>query len=237
MALKAAQVIANVWTKPLKRAFFPPGRSATKVRFGAFRGLVLELDYSCQSQVVFGLAEREVMGHLKRLCRSIGTAVDIGVGDGEYAIYFLLRTNARKVYAIEPSESAWRTIPRNLDMNGLSGDPRFQGIRGFAGERPEGETVRLDDVLDGAEGPIFVKVDVDGGEGEVLRGARLLLDRTDVRWLVETHSPGLEREVMDILAAQGYKTKIIRNAWWRWFVPERRQSPHNRWCVAWKELD
>ena len=235
MALKTAQMIANVWTKPLKRILFPPGRSATKVRFGAFRGLLLELDYSCQTQVVFGLAEREVMGYLQKLCRDVKTAMDVGVAEGEYAIYFLLKTTAAKVYAVEPSSVAWESIPKNLQLNGLVEDCRFVEVKRFAGAVRDDRTVLIDDLLQDAEGPIFIKVDVDGGEVDVLNGARAVAQRSDVRWLIETHSADLERDVCRILAGMGYRTVIVRNAWWRWFLPECRGVDHNRWCVAWRQ--
>jgi len=32
-----------------------------------------------------------------------------------------------------------------------------------------------------------------------------------------------------ILRERGYKTKIIRNAWWRLFIPELRPLEQNRW--------
>ena len=34
------------------------------------------------------------------------------------------------------------------------------------------------------------------------------------------------------LESAGYAVTVIKNAWWRVFVPEQRPIPHNRWLVA-----
>jgi methyltransferase FkbM-like protein len=90
--------------------------------------------------------------------------------------------------------------------------------------------------LDAFEGilsaPVFIRVDVDGFEMDVLQGAIGLLEKMKVRVLLETHSPALEESCNYFLKELGYDTKIVTNAWWRILVRDRRQIELNRWLVA-----
>ena len=107
-------------------------------------------------------------------------------------------------------------------------------IQKFVGNEEGDQRLRLDSLLVSLKEPCFIKMDIDGGEVEVLRGSARLLEFDDVRWLIETHSVELEAECIRILQEAGYVTKIIRNAWWRFFIPEQRPIPHNRWLIAHK---
>jgi hypothetical protein len=77
-----------------------------------------------------------------------------------------------------------------------------------------------------------VKIDVDGGECDILDGASALLQAARVRWLVETHSVALEERCATMLRNAGYRVRIVPNAAWRLFLPEQRPIEQNRWLVA-----
>jgi hypothetical protein len=79
--------------------------------------------------------------------------------------------------------------------------------------------------------PCFIKMDVAAQRRKFFQ-VRLLLP--DIRRLIETHSTELERACVSQLERFGFNTKIVRNAWWRYIVPEQRPIAHNRWLVAWK---
>ena len=83
--------------------------------------------------------------------------------------------------------------------------------------------------------PCFIKMDVDGAEAKILSGATAINSLPDIRWLIETHSTEFETMCVFQLERFGFKTKIVKNAWWRNFVPELRPIAHNRWLVAWKK--
>ena len=75
-------------------------------------------------------------------------------------------------------------------------------------------------------------MDVEGEEINILQGAVRLLESSQTRWIIETHSRQLEEDCISILKQAGFTTTIIPNAWWRIFVPEFRNLPHNRWLTA-----
>ena len=76
------------------------------------------------------------------------------------------------------------------------------------------------------EPPDFLKLDVDGGEVDVLEGAPL----PDIpAVIVETHSRELEQECGKLLMEAGHEVMVVNQ---RWLSPDFRPSEHNRWLVA-----
>jgi hypothetical protein len=90
----------------------------------------------------------------------------------------------------------------------------------------------LDALAADRPGPVFVKVDVDGGEVAVLRSGPRLLARADCSLLLEVHSEPLEADCVALLRKHGYECRPINPAWWRRVVPEHRPIGWNRWVLA-----
>ena len=216
----------------VKQRLVPAGVTPRVIQAGPFRGLKMELDLHGQTQVYLGLFEREVHPWVTELSRGIHTAIDIGSAHGEYLLYFLRKTAAQRVLGFEPDESCWPALQRNLALNSLSGDARLSLSNQFISAQDGDRQISLDSLLPQVGGPCLVKMDVDGLEGRILAGASRFLALAPARWIVETHSPELEREVIDIFTEAGYQTRILSQAWWRLFVPEHRPGAQNRWLVA-----
>jgi cbb3-type cytochrome oxidase subunit 3 len=197
----------------------------------------MELDLHDQAQIYLGTHEREIHSWLERLSKGVGTAMDIGAADGEYTLYFLLKSQARIVIAYEPSKQARKQLARNLELNHCATDPRLMVLPHFVGSRDHGLERTVDSLLSRLQPPCLIKVDVDGGELEVLRGAPKTLASGNVCWIIETHSHQLERQCHDILARSGLATAIVDNAWWRLILPEMRPIPHNRWLIGYPPAD
>jgi hypothetical protein len=149
-------------------------------------------------------------------------------------LYFLVKTQAERVYGFEPQERLRGEVDANLSLNGLGKSDRVVYSDRFVGSVDTDEQVRLDSVIRIENGPCLLKVDAEGAEGEILRGAEQLNKRPDVRWLIETHSMALEQTCVKTLRDSGFETAVIPNAWWRVIFPEQRLIAHNRWLVAWK---
>jgi len=219
----------------VKQLLVPHGRATRRIRSGAFRGLRMDLDLSSQTQLFIGTFEREVYGALARLSHQIRSAVDIGAREGEYTLYFLARTSATRVISFEPELEILPRLMGNMQLNNLAHDPRWtldsRYVRAADGE----DECALDALLPKLPKPCLIKVDVEGGEADILRGAPELFRSPNVRWIIETHSRELEAECVRVLAGAGYATQIIPHAWWRFMLPELRVSEHvrfNRWLAA-----
>ena len=215
-----------------KRRLFGSIERPMKVWTGAFRGLHMTLDPKHQSQYILGLHEREVHRWLRPLCDGAATAIDIGAASGEYTLYFLKKTTLSKVFTFDPDDISREQFVNNMALNGLSESSRLQTSSKFVSSIASENTVTLDGLMVNMMLPCAIKMDVDGGEVDILKGATQLLATGKTRWLIETHSGELEQECEAILTQAGYKVTIIKNAWWRFFVPEQRPIEHNRWLVA-----
>jgi len=218
---------------PVKR-FLPRGRHPRTILQGIFRGVRLHLDLHSELQIYAGLYEQETYADVRRLARGCRSLVDLGAAKGEFSIYFLRREGVERVVAAEPAESERALFEANLGLNALQSDPRLRIHAGFAGEGPGPAWRTLDELAADLPEPVFLKIDIDGPEAEVLATGRRMLTGKDCRLLIETHSPEAELGCDRQLRELGYRTKIIDPAWWRVILPEHRPIPHNRWLVAWR---
>jgi hypothetical protein len=216
----------------IKQLVVPAGSTPRRVKAGLFRGLTLQVDLSSQTQLYLGLFERELLRWFRKAGADIETAIDIGAGEGEYSLYFLSKTKASRVLAFEPTEDRRRIFKENLELNGLRNDSRLILSEHFVGSSAINSQVTLDSLLSLISPPSLIKMDIDGGELEVLQGAQALLNGGRSYWIVETHSIDLERDCIAQFQAANYRTVVVPNAWWRVFVPELRPIRHNRWLVA-----
>jgi len=212
----------------VKRLVLPHGRQFRRLRGGIARGMLMEIDLAHQSQRYFGFDERELLATLRKLIQSTKSQIDIGANDGYYTMAFL-RSKAERVIACEPGPVMEQLIA-NAKANGYEPGKRFITERRLVGLSEGG--VSITELVEGLPGPVLLKVDIDGGEFELLQSAATCESLNDLRWLIETHSPELETQCVAWLQSHGYRTRIIYNARWRVLLPELRPIPHNRWLIA-----
>jgi hypothetical protein len=220
----------------LKRALLPIGSAPRTVKSGAFRGLKMEMNLQNATQFWAGLYERETYPWLNRFGVDCGSGMDVGAAQGEFSLYLLTKTRAARIFAFDPDEEYRAVFTRNLGLNGLEGDARLIRITKFAGSG-EGGSVRLDSFGTELPSPVFLRIDVDGLELEVLAGMVELLEAKRVRLLLETHSANLEGACARFLQERGCGTRVVENAWWRAMIKDQRPIGHNRWLVASNDPD
>ncbi len=218
----------------MKLWFVPEGQKEFTVKAGILRGIQMRLDLKSHTQVLLGLYEREIFGWFRRFVQNAQTAIDIGSGMGMYTLYFLKNTTIPKVIAVEPHPEKRAELMDHLKLNGYEGARRIEVVAKYVNSYNDKNEVTLDSMTVGLNGPIVVKMDVDTLEVKILEGAAQFLRRPDVRWIIETHSKQLERDCFSIFKKAGYRTKIVKNAWWRLFLPELRPIEQNRWMVAYR---
>lgn len=218
-----------------KSWLLPSGRSPRVIRGGLLRGLTMQLDLAHHSQRWLGLQERELYCWMRRLASNIRTAVDVGANDGLYTLYFLARTSARKIYSFEPSPECVREMNANLLLNNLVADQRLEIISQMVGAKSGEGWTTLDSLGSNVVAPCLIKVDIDGGEIDLLRGAPECLRLPGIRWIIEVHSEALERDCLQILKNEGYHVTSVYNAWWRHMMPELRPVELNHWLVAYRD--
>jgi hypothetical protein len=214
----------------LKQRLLPNGSRPWKILLGPAKGIYMEVDLQHRTQLVLGLAEREVHEWLTKSVVDIHSAIDVGAAEGAYSLYFLMRTPIKQLFSFEPSGAERMRLARNLELNGLTNDRRLHLSPDPVGDGSQ--TVALDTLAPELDTPCLVKIDVDGGEADVLRGSTELLHRTDVSWLIEVHSRELENECRVQLERAGLHVETIHRAWWRALMPELRPIGLNHWLIA-----
>lgn len=164
--------------------------------------------------------------YLSELVPKGSVAVDVGAANGLYA-YFMSK-NARAVYAFEPNPAQFRRLARVRLANVTALPIALSDVDGTAALRiPKvqyGEASlevhedRNDDILVervrtktldsfGLRNVGFAKIDVEGHELSVLRGAERTLRQQRPTLLIELeerHSVGVVRAVADLLLSWGY---------------------------------
>ncbi len=218
----------------LKAILVPSGREARTIKFGLYKGIKLDLDLQNQSQVYLGLSECETNSAIRRAASRAEWHVDVGAAKGEMSIYFSRLANIKRVVAAEPNPEEAATLRKNLTINGVVHGrvELYEKLVGIGTGENVGDYIQLDELNIPLSERGFIKIDVDGFELDVLRSGRRLLSKGQADLLVETHSVQLENDCMAYLTNIGYFCEIIKNAWWRTFLPEQRPSAQCRWLFA-----
>ena len=178
---------------------------------------------------------------LPLLCDRSRTSIDVGASIGAYTVHLLL--NSARCWAFEPRPRAagylagsltTRRDPRlRVEAVALSdrcGEARLRVALDDAGRSTVEEANAMEDVGEYAElrvparrlddygrlvGPVgFIKVDVEGHEEAVLRGAAGVLARDRPALLVEVeerHKPGAITAVRKLLGEFGYRGYFFRD--------------------------
>jgi FkbM family methyltransferase len=180
-----------------------------------------------------GTYERPVQRLFRDQLKPGAVAFDVGANAGFFTLLASKLTGAGgRVYAFEP-------LPRNLDylerhvrLNGAanvtieplaiaaaSGEAHFRtGVHAsMGGLRDDGDlrvvTASLDDLI--ASGrvprPDFIKMDIEGAEGEALRGAAGLLAGGPLTIVLSTHGWQQHEICWSILKSAGFDLELLRD--------------------------
>ena len=218
---------------PLKFGLLgPAGTRPRLLKTGLLKGRTFNVDTASKSMRLVGLDEREITAETRAAAASAVTALDIGANDGWYSLYFASLPAVRAVYAFEPHEPFRTGLLANFALNPPEMRAKLTLVGKLVGDRDDDTFCSVDGMLPDVEQPVVLKIDVDGGEMDVLRGADRTLTHRRCTVVLETHTPDLERDCQAFLADRGYRTRIIRQGWYRRFVPETRDLAHNQWMIA-----
>ncbi len=215
----------------LKRLLLPQRPRVRTLPIGAARGIRLEIDFARQTRLYLGLYETEIVPHVRRFCRDAVDCFDVG-GNVGYDALLLAKLAGGRVISFESDAHLCRQIAANIAANQRLGDRvSVRNARVAAQTDREAGHVALDDV--GADADAFVpgliKIDVDGSEVGVLRGAERILGSRKPHLIVETHAPELELACRELLVEAGYDPVVVPQ---RRLLHDHRPLAFNRWLIA-----
>ncbi len=183
----------------------------------------MESDHEHGLRTAFGLYERELIQHLKRLVHRGDCCYDVGASTGYYTLV-CEKLSGGPVHAFEADPSRLRGLADALTRNGVRATITC-AVVGVSGRQ-----LALDEyIADGRKPPDFIKMDIEGGEYEALLGLRRTLKTQHPRLVIETHGIDVERRCITLLRGLGYQVTVIPMS--RWFQ-ETRPEGHNRWIAA-----
>jgi FkbM family methyltransferase len=177
--------------------------------------------------------ERELF-IIEHLCRPDKDAIDVGGNVGCYSLF--MRKYARHVFTFEPIPWMAKRLARKfgntvtvcqmalssstgsaqLHIPTLRGTPVTARSSLAAGRDSDGLDItvrmaRLDEVYDGQVG--LIKIDVEGHEEAVLKGAECTIEQCRPRFLIEMeerYNPGVVDRVTAYFTKQGYSGYFLR---------------------------
>jgi FkbM family methyltransferase len=136
---------------------------------------------------------------------------DIGAHHGHYSIFAATKClNQNQIFSFEPDSSALRIFKRNIELNNFGnkiivleyaisntdGEIYFDFRNGNANSKISSsktsntikvQSKKLDSLINDLPSPTYVKIDVEGAEFEVLKGATTLLEDKTVTFICELH--------------------------------------------------
>ncbi|MEQ1618750.1 MAG: FkbM family methyltransferase [Terricaulis sp.] len=178
-----------------------------------------------------GTYEPEILAAFELFLRPGDTFVDVGANFGWHSVHAArIVGSAGKVFAFEPVPYIAEVLERNCRRNGFNnvevhrialGARQAQVKMALNSENPGGGCVAdfgtlpvhmfaLDQVIADAR-PTLIKIDVEGHEMEVLRGANRTLDAEPVVVLEYNRGPHRKR-IFRYLSDRGYSLYIVSDA-------------------------
>jgi len=182
-----------------------------------------------------GIREPIATKHLKNVLSEEDVVLDIGANIGYYVL--IESDLCKKVYAVEPVQRNIKYLKKNIELNRKENVEVYEIALGdVKGRKPmnisprsnlhsfypiddvlKKEYIKMDTVdnfLKHKESPTFMRMDVEGYEIYILRGARKTLKKIQ-RVFIEIHSHIMTdeetKEVIDILKEEGFcPEKIIK---------------------------
>lgn len=178
------------------------------------------------SNFISGRYEPEKTATIERAVQADDIIFDIGAHVGYFAVLMAgLAGPGGKVFAFEPRPLNQRYLERHIRVNGCDNievlhlcvgahcGPALLETRTGTGTGYVSATggtavemVSIDEMVESARlpPPTFMKIDVEGGEMGVLRGARRTIERVRPRMVLATHTDELDRECHEFLGELGY---------------------------------
>ena len=219
----------NKFYNLIKKFFFGKGLKPRKIVAGNANGIKMYIDPAFKFQRLIGADEFEVQSLFTGYTKQCDHFFDVGASDGYYCLLYKKYNATGEVYLFDSDPGFSEIQKTHFALNNVK--TGYQSYTKPVTDINDEQHISLDSFPIKAKS-ILVKVDVEGDELTVLKGAGNFLKENDCYLIIETHSKQLEEGCIDFLHKNNYAVKIVKNAWWRLLLAERRPLEHNRWLAA-----
>ena len=155
--------------------------------------------------------ESGVLKHIRSL-KLEGTYIDVGMNRGNHTLFFAKMCNSEEVLSFEPYLQHIVKAEKLLELNKIRHKVKIFNLAlaekqaridlSIRNRRTSAITVRLDDIA--PKGISLIKIDVEGAEASVLRGATNTIKRDKPFLIVEIFDEFLD-EMTEFIENLGYK--------------------------------
>lgn len=216
--------------RTVAKRVLPAGETTRALPVGLGRGLRLGIDFhGGHVGLYLGLYECELNSHLRRLCARAQGSFDLG-GQIGYDALVIAKLSRARVVSVECSADWCKVIRKNVAENPAYSSQILVENAFVTGPVADAtRSITIDDLADRHFVPDFIKMDIEGGEVDALKGATQVLSSRKPDLLIEVHARQLESECLRIIEGYGYRPKILNQRRW---LRDHRPAQHNRWIVA-----
>ena len=193
--------------------------SGSPSRIAALKGYGLKFSNNSQVEEIF--LDKIYTSYRDFIPTQDDIVVDVGAQYGDYAVLCAGYYKVKKAYCFEPLNSNFKEIEKNIKLNKLKNISAYNVALGSENKMIK---ITYNGDMAGIEGgrtqktylktldsyrlkPTILKIDVEGFEMDVLRGAVKTIKRYHPKIIIETHTSKLRKEVLSFLDDIGYKVK------------------------------
>jgi len=226
---RLSEWIANAVRLPLRLV---PRNAVVRIRSGELRGWRW-IAGSSTNGCWLGTYERQVQQLFQEHLRPGAVVLDVGANAGFFTLVASRLVGAAgRVHAFEPLPRNLYYLERHVQLNdrtnvtvealaiaATSGEAHFRTAShaSMGGLRDDGNlhvvTASLDDLLAAGRipAPDFIKMDIEGAEGDALRGAARLLAGSPLTIVLSTHGYEQHEICWGILKGAGFQLELLRD--------------------------
>lgn len=216
------------------------GSVTLTIRYGPNKGLLWKFSKNSNNEFILGTWEMPMQEVFQRYVKANDVVYDLGAHQGFLALIVSRLVGEKgKVYAFEPLPANFDFLKENVRINNITNCIAFYGavsdkpgIVNFSTSEADVSNTDITSSLESKEGrkyvevpafsldnllasgsltpPQFIKIDVEGAELDVLKGASRLLKELSPLVYLETHNihnPGVDSACRDFLVSIGYGIK------------------------------
>jgi len=197
------------------RNVFPDREQPIRILRGPFRGAVIVMNPRNSLRKMVGLYEHELNGWLSKVLPRVTRVLDVGANDGYFALgcaaAFRRMAKAGEIIAFEPQQQHVDTLRESLYQQ-PTGTTRIRVVQSLVGDMDKSGVTTLDSVKwefsnRSSRSDTLVKIDVEGAEIEVLRGALSWLNASNY-FVIEVHEEAFLDQIVRFFADR--ELRLIR---------------------------
>jgi FkbM family methyltransferase len=213
----------------------------TRIFSGPLRGMSFSMPRLERAAYALGTYERHVVDTIAAYVKTNAVAYDVGANAGYLTLVLAKLVGPQgKVFAFEPDPKNFKALESNLERNAMaqvtavakavsseSGTVTFASyeyslVGHIAGENTPGDAklhqvaaISLDDFIfvENQPQPSFIKIDVEGAEEQVLRGATRVLQEVRPVILAEVRSGTTWQVVSELMKQYNYDPQHLSGGW------------------------